>query len=228
MEFINNSILNKNKYSQKIKDCKYTEGNKVFEEIVEKSYDDICEIIISQNELEYSILDDSEKSQYSKKKKLEIASSITTDIYNTSFKKNLISQGLQNLNMFSSILYLNDFYQCNCTIFNKDTNKYYKTGIKEGKVVLCKYYKNKWYLDEREISNDFKYSDLDDLKNIVKMDIETNMIYKLYLKPLSKYKLNELHEIANELNIQKKLNGKNKLKKVLYDEINLKKLMESI
>ena len=76
MEFINNPVLNKNKYSQKIKDCKYTEGNKVFEKIVEKSYDDICEIIISQNELEYSILDDSEKSQYSKKKKLDVASNI--------------------------------------------------------------------------------------------------------------------------------------------------------
>ena len=228
MEFINNPVLNKNKYSQKIKDCKYTEGNKVFEKIVEKSYDDICEIIISQNELEYSILDDSEKSQYSKKKKLDVASNITTDIYNTSFKKNLISQGLQILNMFSSILYLNDFYQCNCIIFNKDTNKYYKTGIKERRVVLCKYHKNKWYLDEREISDDIKYSTLDDLKNIIKMDIETNMIYKLYLKPLSKYKLSDLHEIANELNIQIKMNGKNKLKKVLYDEINLKKIMESI
>ena len=37
--------------------------------------------------------------------------------------------------------------------------------------------------------------------------------------------------IANELNIQIKMNGmdgKNKLKKVLYDEINLKKIMESI
>ena len=228
MEFINNPVLNKNKYSQKIKDCKYIEGNKVFEKIVEKNYDDICEIIISQNELEYSILDDSEKSQYSKKKKLEIASCITTDLYNTSFKKNLISQGLQKLNMFSSILYLNDFYQCNCVIFNKDTNKYYKTGIKDKKVVLCKYHKNKWYLDEREISDDVIYSTLDDLKNIVKMDIETNMIYKLYLKPLSKYKLNELHEIAKELNIQLKTNGKNKLKKVLYDEINLKKLVEYI
>ena len=57
------------------------------------------------------------------------------------------------------------------------------------------------------------------------MDINTNMIYKLYLQNISKYKVNELQTIASELNIPLNNNGKKKTKQDLYNEINLKKIL---
>ena len=60
------------------------------------------------------------------------------------------------------------------------------------------------------------------------MDIPTNMIYQTYLQSFSKYKLNDLQKIALENNLPIKINNKNKVKKQIYDEINLKKLTEHI
>ena len=49
------------------------------------------------------------------------------------------------------------------------------------------------------------------------------MIYKPYLLNISKYKVLELEKIAEENNISLvNNNGKKKLKKELYNEINLK------
>ena len=55
------------------------------------------------------------------------------------------------------------------------------------------------------------------------------MIFKPYLKPLAKYKVKELEQIATDLSISLKDNqGKKKLKKQLYDEINLKHFTQDI
>ena len=54
-------------------------------------------------------------------------------------------------------------------------------------------------------------------------------IYKPYLMPITKYKLKDLEEIAKEKEIP--LNGttgKKKLKKQLYDDINLKHYIQDI
>ena len=48
---------------------------------------------------------------------------------------------------------------------------------------------------------------------------------KSFLKPFSNYKLDDLRKIAEELNIDLKKNNKKKIKKELYNEINLKKLL---
>ena len=51
-------------------------------------------------------------------------------------------------------------------------------------------------------------------------------VYELFLNPISKYKLDDLKELAKECNILLKDGSKNKTKQVLYNEINLYKLNE--
>ena len=71
-----------------------------------------------------------------------------------------------------------------------------------------------------------KYHDLQDLQHILTFDIDHNMIYKLYLNSISKYKMDDLKQIASEYQIPVlKNNGKKKVKKELYDDINLYKLL---
>ena len=122
MEFIEIFEHSTNQYSKKIKDSKYTEGR---QEIQQKGVDDICEIIIGNNEIEYSSCEYSQKSSLILKKKLEIASSIIPkENYTKKFSVSLIQNGFQSKNVFSSILYLNEFYKIHCIIYNEDTNQY--------------------------------------------------------------------------------------------------------
>ena len=116
MEFIEIFENSTNQYSKKIKDSKYTEGR---QEIQQKGVDDICEIIIGNNEIEYSSCGNSQKSSLILKKKLEIASSIIPkENYTKKFTVSLIQNGFQSKNVFSSILYLNEFYKIHCIIYN--------------------------------------------------------------------------------------------------------------
>ena len=55
-------------------------------------------------------------------------------------------------------------------------------------------------------------------------DLKNMNPYKLFLGPIGKYKMEELKKIATELNISLKELGKNKVKQVLYNEINNLKL----
>ena len=52
-------------------------------------------------------------------------------------------------------------------------------------------------------------------------DVNNDNIYQNHLKSLSNYKVGELKELASKLNINDTINGKEKTKKDLYDEINL-------
>ena len=58
-------------------------------------------------------------------------------------------------------------------------------------------------------------------------DIQISMIYKLYLKNISKYKMDDLLSICKDMDIDIMKGTKKKLKKDLYDEINMKKLNEN-
>ena len=64
--------------------------------------DDICEIIIGNNEIEYSSYGNLQKSSFILKKKLEIASNvISKENYSKQFTTPLIQAGFQNKNVFS-------------------------------------------------------------------------------------------------------------------------------
>ena len=231
MEFVERFNNLNNKYTDKIKDSKYTEGKKLT--LTKKGFDDICEIIISNVESDYLIKNNEEKTDYVKTIKLKIASMDNYDKnkYITKFSKNLISRGLQVVNSFSSILYLNDYYKVNLVIFNSKTNKYFKTGYNNN-FIYCEYKNNSWF--QKEISSsDIEYSDInlnkEELTNILNFDINTNLIYKTDILPIGKYKIDELRDLAKQLNIElKDEKNKNKSKKILYDEVNLKKTLNLI
>ena len=225
MEFISDFKYKRNHYCGKIKEStffkKQTESK--------NGFNDICEIIIKQHEINYELLNENERNSFIESKKLEIASTIEDinfkELYNSKFSKKLVSNGLQNLNNLSSLLYLNEYYKCNCIIFNKETNKHYKTSLKDYPKIYCEYKHNSWFL--HEIMDDgIELSDnINEIHNIIHMDIETIMIYKLYLKSLSTYKLKDLQDIANELNIPfTNEKQKKKTKQELYNEINLKQI----
>ena len=228
MEFIEIFENSTNQYSKKIKDSKYTEGR---QEIQKKGVDDICEIIIGNNEIEYSSCENSQKSSLILKKKLEIASNIVPKENHTKkFSVSLIQNGFQSKNVFSSILYLNEYYKIHCIIYNEDTNQYYRTSLKNYDPLYCVYKNDSWFI-MNEVTVDTKNfsNDMNGLDTILTMDMKDIYIYKPYLMPITKYKLKDLEEIAKDEDIS--LNGttgKKKLKKQLYDDINLKHYTQDI
>ena len=228
MEFIEIFENSSNQYSKKIKESKYTEGR---QGIQKKGVDDICEIIIGNNEIEYSSYETPQKSSFILKKKLEIASNvISKENYSKQFTTSLIQGGFQNKNVFSSILYLNEFYKIQCIIYNGDTDKYYKTSLKHYEPLYCVYKNNSWFTTNEVMMDPTKISsDINDLNTILTIDINTLLIYKPYLMPITKYKLKDLEELAknNGISIVNDT-GKKKLKKQLYEDINLKHYTQDI
>ena len=228
MEFIDLFESSSNNFSKKIKDSSYLEGK---QEVKQKGVDDICEIIIGNNEIEYSSCDISQKPSFISKKKLEIASNIhSNENYSKHFTIQLIQNGLQNKNSFSSILYLNEYYKIHCIIFNKDTGKYYQTSLKDYEPLYCIYKDNTWFTTNEIAINSIELSnDMNDLSTILTIDMNSIHIYKPYLKPITKYKLSDLEEISNGFNLPLvNTNGKKKLKKQLYEDINLKHYIQDI
>ena len=224
MEFIEDFEKRDNHYTQKIRTSKYTEGNM---QLVKKGKEDICEIIIGKNEINYDSMEENKKKQFIVSSKLNIASLVEKeDKYIKSFSPSLIQKGLQEKNVLSSVLYLNEFYKVKCIIYNQDTNKYYQTTMRDYEPLICTYKNGSWFPGKEDTINE--YSDINDLSHILTMDIDW-MIFKSYLKPIGKYKVKELEQIANNLDISfKDSQGKKKLKKQLYDEINLKHLTQDI
>ena len=103
-------------------------------------------------------------------------------------------------------------------------NKYYKSGIKDFNNIYIEYTKNGWIIKDINFSYDIEHLNILDSKYGIELDLKTNFIYNSYLKAISNYKSDELIDIAKELNIDLMKNGKKKVKKDLYDEINLFKL----
>lgn len=232
MEFIESFETSKNQFSKKINQSKFLEGRQSIEK---KGVDDICEIIIGNNEIDYTSCDNKQKPSFIITKKLEIASQNSLfdpneDLYIKKFNSSLIQAGLQHKNYLSSILYLNEYYKIKCIIYNQETNQYYQTTQKNYDPLYCIYKNNSWHV-ANDIDVDLsKLSDcMDDLKTILTLDIKDIYIYKPFLMPLSKYKVKELEDIAKKYSISlTNENGKKKLKKQLYDNINLKHYTQDI
>ena len=210
MEFIKDFEESKNIFSKKINASKYIEGTKIIKE--KKGVDDICELIIGKNELFYQSCNENEKGKLIIDKKLEIASMIPIlDKYIKKFNCSLIQTGLQN-----------EYYKIHCIIHNEETNEYYQTTIKEYEPIYCIYKNNSWYLKETPFDKDILFSDIHKLESVLIMDINTIYINKPYLSSISKYKMKELESIAKDHEIDLYQGKKKKLKKELFDEINLK------
>ena len=63
-------------------------------------------------------------------------------------------------------------------------------------------------------------------QNPIPRDIKKGLIYINPLKPIAKYKVDELKNIAHDNNIDLKKDTKPKTKKMLYDEIIIHKLSQ--
>ena len=151
--------------------------------------------------------------------------------YSNKFRVSLIQNGFQHKNVFSSILYLNEYYKIHCIIYNQDSNQFYKTTLKDYDPLFCIYKNNSWFLSSSldvDLAN--LTTNIEDLNTILTLDINEIMIYKPYLKSLTKYKLSDLETIAKEENVSltNETTGKKKLKKHLYDDINLKHYIQDI
>ena len=227
MEFIDKYKDRKDNYSLKINNSDYLENilNKENNKIND-GYNDICEIYLSRYDINYQILNENEKENYLIKKKIEIASKINNYNYNRKINENIISNGFQDINNFSSILYLNDYFNCNLIIYNDGLNRYYKTGLKNKELLFCIYKNNKWINYDNNNNDNINFYNYIELRNIINFDIDTNEIYNLYLKSISKYKMDDLIKICSDNNIDIMNKNKKKKKKELYDEINIKKLNE--
>ena len=228
------------RYADKITTNKYTQGEnetKVNTNILKSK--NILEIILSQKDYNYQILENSEKTSYVTKKSLDLSTflDLNYDNYNYSkkkFSKSMVCNSLQGMNNLTSILFYNDYYNVNIVICNK-ANKFYKTGIKEYPEYLFIQYDNNQFTHMEQDNFDKNFDDILEvsgdvkdpkytLKDVINIDIKDTMIYNLFLKPISNYKLDDIVTIAKENNIDLMNNGKKKNKKTLYDEINFMKL----
>lgn len=241
MDYFLTLSSNTDNYSSKISINKYTEGESNHQSDVLTSTN-ILEIILSLKDYNYQILEKSEKSNYIKKKSLELSAFLDSnyDNYNYNkrkFNKDLVCKNLQNMNYLSSVLFFNDYYKINIIICNKTNTivSYFKTSIKDFEKIYILYDDNKFSIYGDAPSDiiynkiDEKMGDVNDscytLSKVIEYDIKPdNLIYNTFLKNITTYKANELIEIAKTHNINLEKNGKKKTKKELYDDINLSKI----
>ena len=223
-------------------DCDFTtkiKESKFIESLVSKNknfnYNSLCQCIISSSDPLYETIPNNEKKQYFKDKILNICTLIDEnkqDNYlnynlNTKIMKSKTIQyslqlSIDNKNLLYSILYLNEFYKKHFIVLHN--NKLYETSLKNYPKEYILYQNNKFSINHKNL-DDFVN---DDLKNIpIENDIKkTNLIdiYNKYLESISKYKIDDIQKIANDLNISLKNDKKNKTKQQLYNEINIFKL----
>ena len=218
-------------YAKKIESCKYTQCiNQNLDNDDTKYFKSVFELILSIKDFNYDILEEAEVDTYVKTQILNLCNIVDTEYDNYNINKKLLSKScicnnLQlNKDTLSLILFYNEYYKINLIIFNKDSNKFYKTGLKDSEKVYISYYDKKWIINDN-VDDSCEYSDINELSTLFDIDIKHNFIYNTYLKAISNYKADDLYTIANECNVSLiKDNGKKKNKKELYDEINLIKL----
>lgn len=229
MEVFNNINYNE-EYVNNIKTSKYEQKINIQKEdihetkIEEKKYDNIENLILSQ--YEYELLLETNYDNI----KMKIASSLEdnkTENY-TNYKYNSrklnirkIQEGLQEKNTLTTIIYLSDKYKINIYVYNKSNNNTYLVStdkIKNKENIYLELNNNKFKKVETLNINNV-ITEIDEIK-FINNNIKTKDIYIKYLNPITKYKLNDLIDIANNNNISIKINNKNKTKQQLYDDIN--------
>ena len=136
-------------------------------------------------------------------------------------KINTIQIGLQCSSkkeiILSTLVYLNDLYKTHFIFVDSHKNRFYQTCCKNYPIHYL-IWNQKFCTLEKTISPLILEDNIDN--SIITKDLKNTNPYKSYLKAISKYKIDELKKIATDLNISLKADGKNKVKQVLYNEIN--------
>lgn len=223
MEFIDKFTQSTDNFTSKIINSKFIQGNPIIKEIGKT---DISEIIIEKYEIECLTLNNDQRKQFVVKKKLEISERFNdfSSNYNSKFNESLVMAGFQKENILSTVLFLNEYYKINIMIYNKDTGKYYRTSLIDNYTPFIVIYdNNNWFHKEEEnTEEEIEYGDIQELDTILTLDCSI-YIKKPYLQNIGKYKIKDLQDICETMNINiKNDKNKNKNKKELFDEINLK------
>jgi hypothetical protein len=204
-----------------------------------KFYHNLVSCILSEYDPMFQTLNESEHKLYLSQKIMEICSKIDESdnfYHNYGFnekimKSHLVQQGLQmhekKVNHISSVYYLNEFYKKHFVIVHQ--NIAYETTLKNYPKVYLSIQGNRVKItDEVSAKGNLAKGNLNDLFDKIHLqnDIKKEMkaVYKMYLDPISKYKMDDLKKIALECNLSLKEGTKNKVKAQLYEEINLYKL----
>jgi hypothetical protein len=135
----------------------------------------------------------------------------------------LIQQGLQLMNTVSCLLYLSDYYGVTTHVYVESSKSLIVTSDKVRKTFYIHFKDNKWSELTGELL-DYKQGEFKDLGEAFVLDVKTKDIYKKYLNPIGKYKSPELIQIAKDMGLPLVKDGKKKVKKELYDDINMYQL----
>ena len=160
MELIRDYNHVNNNYTEKIRITKYTEGENI--KIEKEGLEDICEIIISQNDQEYNTTQKNHRKNYITNKKLEIADNVvTTNMHVLLHQK--IQSGLQEKNCLSSILYMNELTKLILLFSMEQLVNFIRQVLKI--IPHCSVnIKNKsWHLIDNPSEKEFELNPLEDL-----------------------------------------------------------------
>jgi len=200
---------------------------------IKEEYYNFLFCILNNYDLILASSSEKDKKTIFKKRVIEISSRIDEDSQNfydnmnyniKNMKKKVIQSGLhgsmEKEKNISSLYYMNDLFKIQFVFVDLNKREYYETTDKNySKIYLC-FNRKKFYLVDSLPDNVVKKDITDSI-----FTIDVKRVYKTFLEPISKYKINDLRDIASDLNIPLKENNKNKTKNVLYDEINRIKLM---
>lgn len=217
------SSINESSFIEKIKNIE-----------IKEEYYNFLFCILNNYDLILSSSSDKDKQTIFKKRVLEISSRMDEDPGNfydnmnyniKTMKKKLIQLNLhgsmEKEKNISSLYYMNDLFKIHLVFVDLNKREYYETTDKNYNKVYLYLNRNKFYLMDELKDNLIQKNITDSIFNI-----DVKKVYKTFLEPISKYKINDLRDIASGLNIPLKKNNKNKTKNELYDEINRIKLIE--
>mgnify|MGYP006091600281 CR=1 FL=1 len=212
-------------YCNDINESSYVQRyNKYNKETV---YQDINNLFIDKFDPTCHIIEEKDKDVYFIQRLLEIATDIDekeTTCYNNynyakQMKSSIIQSGLQVPNTLSSVIYLGDIYKVTPVIYIDSIQKKVITSKKTRNSINI-LYRNGTFMELVDCP-DFKEGVYDDLKVCLCTNIKNLEAYATHLESISKYKSPELVDKAKSVNIPIESNGKKKVKKQLYDEINM-------
>ncbi len=234
MEYIVNILNEQNKdcnFCNKIKQSEYSEKkylNTEKEKNNNKKYHNFLLCILDNFDLILSNSND--KKIDFPKRVLEICSQIEEDKnsyydkfnYNKKFSLKKIQNSLQICSnkgkLLSSIFYLNDYYSTHFVIVDINKKQYMETTNKNYPKQYLEF-DNRFFRLCDSLNENFEQTD-----NLDLFEEDINNIYNNYLKSLGNYKLDDLKNICNELNLSFYNGSKIMKKKDIYDMINLYKM----
>tara|TARA_Y100000389_G_scaffold51039_1_gene46758 strand:+ start:435 stop:1151 length:717 start_codon:yes stop_codon:yes gene_type:complete len=233
MELLSKHIHNKT-FSDRIKPSEYQQNTHSNNLDIQNStvHPSIIDLFFTVFDHHYTLIENKGKQLYLNQRLIGIATEIDEDKKNKYDKFNyskymnstLIQHGLQSMNTVSALLYLSDYYNVSTNVYiESSSNVKVKTSEKTRKEFNIMYTQaRKW--TELSVKPDYKNGTFEDLGLCLTIDVKSKDIYNKYLNPIGKYKAPELIEIAKEMNLPLEKDGKKKVKKELYDDINFYQL----